>query len=159
VVVHFGVSAELQSVLRESTIWFMARTKKRTMSDDHKKAIAEGREQSKAVSAYLDALETNKPKRGRKRTPESIDKQLAALDDKLSKANALARLQIIQDRMDLLAAKETLQSDVDLTSYEDDFIGVAKMYGERKGISYAAWRELGVPASALKRAGIGRGAR
>lgn len=137
----------------------MAETKKRTMSSDHKKAIAEGREQSKAVGAYLEALEGNKPKRGRKRTPESIDKQLAALDDKLSKANPISRLQVIQDRMDLLAAKEALKADVDLTTYEDDFVDVAAAYGERKGISYAAWRELGVPAPVLKRAGISRGSR
>ena len=136
----------------------MAEPKKRTMSNAHKNAIAEGREQSKAVAAYLDALESNKPKRGRKRTPESIDKQLAALDEKLAKANALSRLQIIQDRMDLLAAKETLKADVDLSTFEDDFVAVAKTYGDRKGISYAAWRELGVPASVLKRAGITRAA-
>ncbi len=30
----------------------------------------------------------------------------------------------------------------------------AKSYGERKGISYEAWRQLGVPAEVLKRAGI-----
>ena len=134
----------------------MAEPKKRTMSNAHKNAIAEGREQSKAVAAYLDALESNKPKRGRKRTPESIDKQLSALDEKLSKANALSRLQIIQDRMDLLAAKETLKADVDLSTFEDDFVSVAKSYGDRKGISYAAWRELGVPAPVLKKAGITR---
>lgn len=136
----------------------MAEPKKRTMSNAHKNAIAEGREQSKAVAAYLDALESNKPKRGRKRTPESIDKQLSALDEKLSKANALSRLQIIQDRMDLLAAKETLKADVDLSTFEDDFVAVAKSYGDRKGISYAAWRELGVPAPVLKKAGITRAA-
>ena len=128
------------------------------MSDDHKKAIATGREQARAVAAYLDALENNKPKRGRKRTTESIDKQLAALDDKLSRANAISRLSIIQDRIDLLAAKEALQNDVDLSTYEEDFVDVAAQYGERKGISYAAWRELGVPAAILKRAGIGRSA-
>ena len=136
----------------------MAEPKKRTMSNAHKNAIAEGREQSKAVAAYLDALESNKPKRGRKRTPESIDKQLAALDEKLAKANALSRLQIIQDRMDLLAAKETLKADVDLSTFEDDFVAVAKTYGDRKGISYAAWRELGVPTPVLKKAGITRAA-
>jgi hypothetical protein len=136
----------------------MAEPKKRTMSNAHKNAIAEGREQSKAVAAYLDALESNKPKRGRKRTPDSIDKQLSALDEKLSKANALSRLQIIQDRMDLLAAKETLKADVDLSTFEDDFVAVAKSYGDRKGISYAAWRELGVPAPVLKKAGITRAA-
>jgi hypothetical protein len=136
----------------------MADRKKRTMSDDHKRAIAEGREQSRVVSAYLEALESNKPKRGRKRTPESIDKQLAALDEKLPRANAISRLSIIQDRLDLLAAKEALQNDVDLSEYEDGFVAVAAQYGERKGISYAAWRELGVPAPVLKRAGISRGA-
>jgi hypothetical protein len=136
----------------------MADRKKRTMTEDHKKAIAEGRDQSRVVAGYLDALETNKPKRGRKRTPESIDKQLAALDEKLAKANAISRLSIIQDRIDLLAAKEALQADVDLSDYEDEFVAVAGQYGQRKGISYAAWRELGVPAQVLKRAGISRGA-
>ena len=136
----------------------MAERKKRTMTDDHKQAIATGRDQSRAIAAYLDAIETNKPKRGRKRTPESIDKQLAALDEKLSRANAISRLSIIQDRIDLLAAKENLQNDVDLSTYEEDFVDVAAQYGQRKGISYAAWRELGVPASVLKRAGIGRAA-
>ena len=29
-------------------------------------------------------------------------------------------------------------------------------YAERKGISYAAWRELGVPADVLKKANITR---
>ena len=137
----------------------MAQRKKRTMSDDHKRAITDGREQSRAVAAYLDALETNKPKRGRKRTPESIDRQLAALDEKLAKANAISRLSIIQQRIDLLAAREALQGDVDLSAYEDQFVAVAASYGERKGISYAAWRELGVPAPILKRAGIGRSAK
>ena len=136
----------------------MAERKKRTMSDDHKKAITDGREQSRAVAAYLDALETNKPKRGRKRTPESIDRQLAALDEKLAKANAISRLSIIQQRIDLLEAREALQGHVDLSAYEDDFVDVAAGYGQRKGISYAAWRELGVPASVLKRAGISRAA-
>jgi hypothetical protein len=33
---------------------------------------------------------------------------------------------------------------------------VAAEYGQRKGISYAAWRELGVSPAVLKRAGITR---
>jgi hypothetical protein len=37
-------------------------------------------------------------------------------------------------------------------------VGAAKAYSERRGISYAAWRELGVEAAVLKKAGIGRGA-
>lgn len=137
----------------------MADVKKRTMSDEHKKAIASGREQSKVVSDYLDALETNRPKRGRKRTPASIDKQLATVEEKLPTASPLSRLQLIQDRMDLLADKEQLGSDVDLSDQEDAFVAVAQEYSERKGISYSAWRELGIPPQVLKRAGVRRSSR
>ena len=38
------------------------------------------------------------------------------------------------------------------------FVNVAKAYGERQGISYASWRDVGVSAPVLKRAGISRGA-
>ena len=41
---------------------------------------------------------------------------------------------------------------------EAAFTRVAKSYGERKGIAYATWRELGVSSDTLKRAGITRGA-
>ena len=47
------------------------------MSDEHKAALAEGRTQGRAVRNYLDALEATKPKRGRKRTPDSVKKRLA----------------------------------------------------------------------------------
>ena len=49
------------------------------MSDDHKAAL--GRWATEAGGApYLEALEANKPKRGRKRTPDSI--QQAAQGDR-----------------------------------------------------------------------------
>lgn len=153
------MSPELQLGGLRCTLCGMAQAKKRTMSPEHKQAIAEGREQSKVVATYLEALEANRPKRGRKRTPASIDKQLADVDDKLASANPISRLQLIQDRMDLAAAKEALESDVDLSTFEDDFVEVASPYSERKGITPAAWRELGVPAAVLKRAGIGRAGR
>ena len=41
---------------------------KRQVSDSHKKAMAQGRTEGRAVKNYLTALEENKPKRGRKRT-------------------------------------------------------------------------------------------
>jgi hypothetical protein len=53
------------------------------MSESHKAALAEGREQGRAVRRYLEALEAHKPKRGRKRTPESVQKRLAAIEEKL----------------------------------------------------------------------------
>ena len=50
------------------------------MTDEHKKALAEGRTQGRAVRSYLDALETTKPKRGRKRTSDSIKKRLDLIE-------------------------------------------------------------------------------
>jgi hypothetical protein len=132
--------------------------KKRTVTDEHKAAMAEGRTQSRAIAAYLEALESHKPKRGRKRTAESVEKRLAVIDKQLGSANPIKRLSLIQERLDLLAEKETMGNSVDLSSFEDAFVEAAKGYSERKGISYAAWRELGVPPVVLKRAGIGRGA-
>lgn len=129
------------------------------MSSDHKAALAEGRQQSRAVRDYLEALETHRPKRGRKRTPESIQKRLDAIEGQLDEANPLSRLQLVQERMDLHAELEAMDSTVDLTAIEEAFVASAQPYGERKGISYAAWRELGVPADVLKRAGITRGSR
>jgi hypothetical protein len=134
----------------------MAQRKKRVVSDQHKAAMAEGRTQSRAIAAYLEALETHKPKRGRKRTAESIGKRLEVIDKQLETANPIKRLSLIQERLDLLREKETMGASVDLSAFEDDFVGSAKGYSERKGISYAAWRELGVPPAVLKRAGISR---
>lgn len=44
----------------------------------------------------------------------------------------------------------------DVAALEQDFIKVAAEYGRRKGISYAAWREVGVAPAVLKEAGISR---
>ena len=128
------------------------------MTDEHKAALAKGRAEGRAVKAYLEALAANKPKRGRKRTPESIGKRLEKIAAELDDADPMAKLQLVQERMDLEAELERMGEQVDMTGLEDDFVAVAKAYGERKGISYAAWREVDVPAAVLKRAGVGRGA-
>ena len=127
------------------------------MSDDHKAAMAEGRAQGRAVRSYLDALEAHRPKRGRRRTPESMRNRLAAIESALPDADPMGRLQLVQERMDLEAAVAAAETTVDLSELEDAFVGAAKAYGARKGISYAAWREVGVPAAILKRAGVSRG--
>ena len=61
------------------------------MTAEHKAALAQGRSEGKAVRDYLDALRANKPKRGRKRTPDSIKKRLAAIDAELPEADAARR--------------------------------------------------------------------
>ncbi|MGH8994303.1 MAG: hypothetical protein ACRDYV_02570 [Acidimicrobiia bacterium] len=128
------------------------------MSDEHKAALAEGREQGRGVRLYLEALEKNRPKRGRKRTTDSITRRLDVIDVKLAEADPLTRLHLIQERMNLQTELESLKAKTDLTELEKGFMTAAKSYGERKGITHAAWRALGVPADVLRKAGISRGA-
>lgn len=135
-------------------------TKKRKsspMSDEHKAALAEGRAQGRAVRLYLEALAANKPKRGRRRTQESITKRLAAIEDELVTANPLKQLQLTQERFDLTAELETSDDTVDISALEKGFISAAGPYAERKGISYAAFRSVGVTPEVLRKAGIRRG--
>ena len=127
------------------------------MSDSHKAALAEGREQGRAVRRYLEALEAHRPKRGRKRTPESVQKRLASIDERLADADALTRLHLVQERMNLETELSTTDNAVDLQELEDDFVAAAAPYGERKGITYGAWRQAGVDPAVLRRAGIRRG--
>lgn len=131
-------------------------TKKRQMSDEHKAALAAGRNEGRAVARYLDALEANKPKRGRKRTTESIQKRLAQIEDELATAGAVKALNLRQERQNLTAELNASDEGTDLTELEAEFVRSAKGYGNRKGITYAVWREAGVPAATLKKAGISR---
>jgi hypothetical protein len=134
-----------------------AKRKRTPMSDAHKKALAEGREQGRAIREYLEALDRNKPRRGRKRTPDTVKKRLVAIEAKLTTADPLTKLHLIQERMDLDAELETMSAKTDLSGLEKAFAKAAKAYGARKGITYGAWRELGVTPEVLKKAGIGRG--
>ena len=120
------------------------------MSDSHKAALAEGRAQGRAVRRYLEALDAHKPKRGRKRTPESMQKRLDRIEADLPSADPLKRLQLVQERIDLTSQLGAAGETVDLTELEAEFVTAAKGYSERKGISYQAWRELGVSAATLK---------
>lgn len=126
------------------------------MSDEHKAALAEGRSQGRAVRLYLEALESNKPKRGRKRTPDSINKRLAAIDASFADASPMGRLELVQEKIDLQNQLAILGETVDLSALEADFVRAAGAYALRKGISYAAFRAVGVPASVLKQAGVSR---
>jgi hypothetical protein len=129
---------------------------KSSMSVEHKKALAVGREESRAVRRYLEAIEAHKPKRGRKRTSEGIEGRLAAIEDKLPTADPLTRVHLVQERLNLQKELANKEEAVDLDALEKDFISAAKGYGQRKGITYAAWREAGVDANVLRRAGIPR---
>jgi hypothetical protein len=130
--------------------------KRQPMSNTHKAALAQGREEGRAVRRYLEALELNRPKRGRKRTPESVKKRLAVVDDRLGSAEPLARLHLLQEKADLEAELDRASATNDIAALEKAFVKVARAYGQRKGIEYSAWRAAGVSAAVLQRADITR---
>ncbi len=126
------------------------------MSEDHKAALARGREEGRVVRRYLEALESSKPRRGRKRTPESIKKRLANIDTNLQTVDPLSRLHLVEERQRLESELSHAGETVDMAALEKSFVKVARVYGERKGISYSAWRTVGVSASVLQQAKIPR---
>jgi hypothetical protein len=126
------------------------------MSDDHKAAIAEGRVEAAAVRRYLEALEASKPRRGRRRTKDSIQAKLAEIETTLPDLPPAKRVELIQQRMDLQAELESMTDQPDISGLEADFRAVVVSYSARKGLTYAAWREAGVDAAVLKAAGVSR---
>ncbi len=63
----------------------------------------------------------------------------------------IPRLDLLQERIEL---RRLATQAAEAEGITRDFIHVAQDYSERKGISYGAWRDYGVPATILKEAGI-----
>jgi hypothetical protein len=130
--------------------------KRFSMSDEHKAALAEGRAQGRAIRDYLAAVETGR-KPGRRVDKDAVEARIADIQSSIDEEpDPTKRVELIQKRLDQEAKLIELQDDVDLESLEEGFVDAAQPYSERKGITYAAWREAGVPAAVLKRAGIKR---
>ena len=137
----------------------MVEKKKRSvMTSEHKAALAAGRAQGLAVRRYLEALERSRPRRGRRPSNDSLRKQLNEIESKLRDADPLKRLHLIQQRKLLEGRLASGDGGEDLSALEEGFILAASEYGARKGIDYSTWREAGVPAEVLRRAGVHRGA-
>ncbi len=107
-----------------------------------------------AVRRYLEALEANKPRRGRKRTPESMQKRLDFIQSELAYVDALTHLHYLQEQKNLEAQLSRSTVAADIGPLERQFIRTARAYGQRKGITYSTWRASGVSAEVLRKAGI-----
>jgi hypothetical protein len=81
---------------------------------------------------------------------------LATIESGLATADPLSRLHLIEEKQRLEFELAHTGETVDLAALEKSFIKVARPYGERKGISYSAWRTVGVSASVLQQAKISR---
>jgi hypothetical protein len=126
------------------------------MADAPEAALAAGRAQSLVVRRYLTALERQRPGRGRRRTVGAIRGRLDRIEGELPAARSLRRLRLLQERSDLTAELEAMEGHGRVAELEDAFVSAAAAYGARKRISYARWRELGVTAAVLERAGVTR---
>lgn len=128
------------------------------MSEEHKAALARGRRESRAIKQYLENLKSRRP--GRPITPETLKKRIEDLEAKISaESDPLKSVEYRQSRIEAERALEKAEKAPDLAELEKGFVKNVKSYSKRKGISYAAWREAGVPAALLKQAGMTRGGR
>jgi uncharacterized protein YicC (UPF0701 family) len=152
----FHIAIAIQKTSHKLIAMATKRGPKTPMTDEHKEALARGRAEGKAVRDYLEALRANKPRRGRKRTPDSINRRIAAIDSQINSVDPLTELKLVEERRRLVDDLTTLGDKVDIEKLETTFVSVAKNYGERQGISYGSWREVGVEARVLRAAGIGR---
>ena len=125
------------------------------MSDEHKTALAQGRLEARAIKAYLNALGSRK--RGRPVTRESLMARIGRTKSQIAaETNPLKELNLRQARLDAEQRLARFDEVVDMNALCDGFAAHAAAYSQRKGISYAAWREAGVPAVVLNKAGIRR---
>jgi hypothetical protein len=123
------------------------------MTDEHKAALARGRREAAAVRRYLEALEQDAG-------GVDVDKLRKRVDDLQRRAeeetDPLRRVELIEQRIDAEKALEDAEKAPDMDALETEFSEVVVAYSQRKGISYKAWRELGVPASVLREGGLSR---
>lgn len=127
--------------------------KKSGMSAEHKAALAKGRAQSKAVRDYLHMLERD----GRRSSlsADQLESKIHQVESKIQEeGDPIKRVELVQKRLDYEEQLREAQDSEDPKELEKAFVKAAKEYSERKGITYPAWREVGVPAAALKAAGI-----
>jgi ribonuclease PH len=110
------------------------------------------RAETKAVAAYLTALRAPKvPARSR----DALRKRRAQIEQWIAEATSPIReVELIQQRLDIDAQLAQIDQAARLPELEEAFVKVAASWAKRSGISAAALREVGVPASVLRRAGL-----
>ena len=112
---------------------------------------------SATVDRYLVAVNTPK-RRGRKVTKATLEQRLVEAHMRLKSAKGVEKVLAAQEIRDLEAKTARIESSgaADMKALETDFIRIAKRFGENRGVGYGAWRDAGVPADVLRRAGVAR---
>jgi hypothetical protein len=113
---------------------------------------------SATVDRYLSAVNTPK-RRGRKVSKATLQQRLADARLTAKSATGVEKVLAAQEIRDLqtrIASLDAAGGGNDLDRLEAAFVKIAKQFGENRGIGYGAWRDAGVPAAVLKKAGIAR---
>ena len=133
------------------------RSRERKLSVTHKKALAEGRTNSSIVNNYLSAINAPR-KRGRKVSTATLEQRLVAAQTEVKTATGVDKVLAAQEVRDLRAtiARASTSNGADVKSLETRFVKIAKTFGENRGVTYGAWRDAGVPADVLRKAGVAR---
>lgn len=126
------------------------------ISDSYKEALINGRAENKIIRDYLVYTKANKPKRGRKRTAETITRQLDQISAMLKNgiSDPVQDLKCHQQKLDLERDLQGIKVQKSIKKLESDFIKIAASYSNRNGISRAAWLCMGVSDKVLKSAGV-----
>ena len=113
-------------------------------------------DRARLVRRYLSALDAQKPGRTTARTAESVQHRMHQIDTLLLSADPVQRLHLTQERIDLHTEhlRLTTSANGDFAELERSFVRVARSYGDRHGLTYSAWRQIGVAADVLAQAGI-----
>lgn len=121
---------------------------------DERRALV--RAQGRIVKEYLDALTTCAVGHRNVCMTETIDQRLGAVDDEMAVADAERRSELVQERRELQAERARRLATGGLAALEEAFVQTVAAYSVCVGISYQAWREIGVPSSVLARAAVQR---
>jgi hypothetical protein len=113
------------------------------------------RAETNAVAAYLTGLKGPRPSGSSKAKREGLMRRRAQVEQWISEERSPIReVELIQQRLDIDAQLSQLDQAARLPELEEAFVKVAASWAKRSGITAAALREAGVPASVLKRAGL-----
>jgi hypothetical protein len=110
------------------------------------------RAETNAVAAYLTAL---KAPRVPARSRAKLEQRRAQIEQWLSEESSPIReVELIQQRLDIDAQLAQADQAARLPELEEAFVKVAASWAKRTGVGAAALREVGVPSSVLKAAGL-----
>lgn len=124
------------------------------ISDTHKSALVNGRTEGKIIREYLELVEVLKPRRGRRRTKDSISKRLSQIEAEINGAEPLKRLHLIQERLNLRKELSRFRTREDYLAVEKAFINVARPFSVRNHVTFEAWKEFGIDPIVLNKAEI-----